>query len=325
MTTAIVKKESVIPALSVGKFTVTPTGLILNGEPEWKEWEVFLGGMQRVHAAVNWVIGDALQAIENQYGENGSQMLGMFPEYEYKTLLNYRYVVSAIEFSRRRESLSFTHHSEVAALSPAQQNKWLAKAEKKKWSVKELSGAIRDAKLLNRPSLPNGIYNVMLADPPWEYGPENPQGGPVSLHYPSMSIEELCEMELPEMDKNSVLFMWVTNAMLKKAFMVLEGWNFEYKTNMVWLKIELKKPGSGYYVRGRHEFVFIATRGSFTPRDQHISPPIGSYFDAAVGEHSEKPVVLYDFIERMYPNCSYIELFARKERDEWTSWGNDPL
>jgi N6-adenosine-specific RNA methylase IME4 len=194
------------------------------------------------------------------------------------------------------------------------------------WTVKEMSVAIRDAHLLDRPPLPSGVYNVIYADPPWQYGPEHPQGGPTSLHYPSMEIDELCAMDLPRIDDDAVLFMWVTNAMIRpeKAFTVLSAWGFEYKTNMVWLKTELTKPGSGYYVRGRHEFIFIATRGSFTPRDRHISP-IGSYFEAPIGEHSEKPEKVYEFIESMYPNCSYIELFARKARDGWTSWGNEEI
>ena len=308
-------------ALLADKIELTPVSLQVVGEMSdgdreitWQKLAHISGGIQR------WV-GDFYNATK-KYGR--AIEMAHDSGLEQKTVWNAGTVMASVEPSRRREGLSFGHEAEVARFEPALQEEWLEKADRHGWSVKKLRVAIRDAKLLDRPPLPDGVFDVMLADPPWEYGPENPQGGPVSLHYPSMSIEALCEMQLPRLADDAVLFMWVTNAMLKKAFMVLEGWGFEYKTNMVWIKTGLKRPGSGYYVRGRHEFVFIATRGSFTPRDRHISP-IGSYFEAPVGEHSEKPTVLHNFIEQMYPNCSYVEMFARKERDGWTSWGNEAI
>ena len=51
MTDAIVKKENTIPALSVGKFTVTQTGLVLNGQPKWEEWEMNQANIAAEHAA----------------------------------------------------------------------------------------------------------------------------------------------------------------------------------------------------------------------------------------------------------------------------------
>jgi N6-adenosine-specific RNA methylase IME4 len=41
-------------------------------------------------------------------------------------------------------------------------------------------------------------------------------------------------------------------------------------------------------------------------------------------EHSKKPDVFYDIIERMYPGRTRIEMFARgKPRPGWTAWGNE--
>jgi len=45
---------------------------------------------------------------------------------------------------------------------------------------------------------------------------------------------------------------------------------------------------------------------------------------APVGAHSEKPSEVYSRIERLYPG-PYLELFARKPRDGWTTWGNEIL
>jgi len=96
----------------------------------------------------------------------------------------------------------------------------------------------------------------------------------------------------------------------------------EYKTNIVWVKTNLKKPGIGFYVRGHHELLFICTKGSFVP-DQTGKEPIGSVIEADVREHSEKPDIVYEVIEKMYPERKYLELFAREEREGWAAWGNE--
>jgi len=172
---------------------------------------------------------------------------------------------------------------------------------------------------------PAGTFNVILADPPWPYDNAIAKWGPADAHYSAMTIHDIGS--LPEdiglnIAKDAVLFLWVPNAQLGDAFGVLKSWGFQYKTNIAWVKTELKKPGSGWYVRGRHELCFICTRGAFTPLDEHISPPIGSVIEAPVREHSRKPEELYDIVEKLYPGCSYIELFARGDaRNGWKTWG----
>ena len=112
----------------------------------------------------------------------------------------------------------------------------------------------------------------------------------------------------------------ICNPFLRDAFYVIDAWGFEYKTNIVWVKTNLKKPGSGFYIRGRHELLFICTKGSFVP-DQKGKEPIGSVVEAGVAEHSKKPDVIYNLIERIYPEGKYLELFARNTQKGWQSWG----
>jgi len=172
-------------------------------------------------------------------------------------------------------------------------------------------------------TMPTGTFNVILADPPWRYDNVGVHGA-VEPHYPTMSIEDICDLgEILPVAENAALFLWATNPLLQDAFFVIDAWSFDYKTNIVWVKTELRRPGSGWYVRGRHELCLICVRGSFTPLDENISPPIGSVIEAPVSEHSEKPEELYGIIEQLYPDCSYLEVFARKNRDGWTSWGDE--
>src|SRR5205807_707567 len=49
------------------------------------------------------------------------------------------------------------------------------------------------------PPMPTGVYRVIYADPAWDYGNPIAQGyGPAENHYPTMPIDEICAMKLPE-------------------------------------------------------------------------------------------------------------------------------
>ena len=173
-------------------------------------------------------------------------------------------------------------------------------------------------------SLPCEVFNVILADPPWQYNNNIESWGAASLHYETLPLEKIClvpeEISLQIAD-DAVLFLWVTNPFLEDAFKVVKAWEFEYKTNLTWIKRSEARRGTGFYVRGHHELLFICTRGSFTPLDKNISPPISSVIETELQEHSKKPDITYEIIEALYPDCNYIELFACRERIGWSSWG----
>lgn len=166
---------------------------------------------------------------------------------------------------------------------------------------------------------PAGVYSVIYADPPWRYDNSGLHGA-AQAHYPTMSTDEICglleQIQLKVSD-NAVLFLWATNPLLPDALRVIEAWKFHYKTNLCWDK-EKPTTGLGFYVKGQHELVMVATRGSFLPS---YTPP--SLFRLGKEAHSKKPTYGYALIEAMYPNQRYVELFARKAdpRDNWTFWG----
>ena len=162
--------------------------------------------------------------------------------------------------------------------------------------------------------LPEGVFDVIYADPPWEYNNSGISGA-AENHYPTMATEKICELRIPS-SENAVLFLWVTNPFLKEGLRVCESWGFEYKTNIVWVK---EQAGQGFYVKGQHELLFIAVKGSFRPDD---SLYVRSVVEANRQTHSEKPMQFYEIIEKMYPNGKYLELFARSSRDKWEKWGN---
>ena len=173
----------------------------------------------------------------------------------------------------------------------------------------------RQDKKANAEPIPEGEFDVILADPPWQYD-LNLRGSPDD-HYDVMDDQDISKLKIPSSD-NCVLFMWATAPKLPEALAVIEAWGFTYKTNMVWIK---DKIGTGYYFRGKHEFLFVAIKGNPLIPEEEDRPE--SVLIAPRTTHSKKPEEIYGIIERMYPKAKYLELFARSTKENWTSWGNE--
>jgi len=167
-------------------------------------------------------------------------------------------------------------------------------------------------------------YRIIYADPPWKYNEvQHATEGdfhykPLGIHYPSMSINELCELPINDMtEENAVLFLWVTSPLLEECFPIIKAWGFKYKTSMVWDKV---KHNVGNYVSVRHEFLLICTKGSCTPDVKKLDD---SVYSEDRTEHSKKPEYFRNLIDKIYPIGNRIELFARSNTDGWDSWGNE--
>jgi hypothetical protein len=96
-----------------------------------------------------WWLGDWLLYGEQAYGDRYKEAIAD-TSLSYQTLRNYAWVARTFCVSRRRDTLSFGHHVEVAALPEDEQDVWLARAEKLNWSCNKLRRALQAAKLANR-------------------------------------------------------------------------------------------------------------------------------------------------------------------------------
>jgi hypothetical protein len=95
-----------------------------------------------------WWLGDWLVYGEQSYGDRYKQAI-TDTSLSYQTLRNYAWVARAFPMSRRRDTLSFGHHVEVAALPEQEQDLWLARAEQLNWSCNKLRRALQAANLAN--------------------------------------------------------------------------------------------------------------------------------------------------------------------------------
>ena len=116
---------------------------------KFEEWESIGRDLQRIGRCWQWWVGDWLNFGESQYGEKYSQAIEV-TGIAYQTLMNCAWVASRVEISRRREIVSWSHHSEIAKFDPKDQEKWLKLAEKKSLSRSELREAIKDSKQISR-------------------------------------------------------------------------------------------------------------------------------------------------------------------------------
>ena len=122
---------------STNNCTFTKIGLNIQKNISYEDWQKVGGLIVQIYRSSQWWIGDWLNFGENKWGEMYSQALESTP-YSYRTLATAKWVSNKIEMARRRETLSFSHHKEVAALEPAEQIKMLKKAEENGLTHKDL-------------------------------------------------------------------------------------------------------------------------------------------------------------------------------------------
>jgi len=124
--------------------------------------------------------------------------------------------------------------------------------------------------------------------------------------------------------EKSHLYLWCPNALLAWGLQTMKAWGFEYKTNIVWLKV--RKDGGpdgrgvGFYYRNVTELVLFGTRGRL--RTAEAGRRMVNVVATMKQRHSQKPDELYDMIEHCSP-APFLELFARGTRRGWTQWGDE--
>jgi N6-adenosine-specific RNA methylase IME4/ParB-like chromosome segregation protein Spo0J len=184
-------------------------------------------------------------------------------------------------------------------------------------AARQVRRRLRDEALPPAPPLPQGPFDLTYADPPWQLGyPDSPHAP--ENHYATMELDPIKAIEVPAAD-DAVLFLWVVSSLLGEALEVVRAWGFECKTTICWVKPSI---GLGKWVRNRHELLLVCRRGNYPPPDPEDC--VDSVVEAPRGRHSEKPELFYELIERMYPQASKLELFARgAPRRGWSAWGNE--
>ena len=170
-------------------------------------------------------------------------------------------------------------------------------------------------------------FDVVLADPPWEFRVWSKKGSgrTASSHYPVMTTASLAHLPIQSVaEKNCALFLWAVWPNLPAALYIIQSWGFVYRTvAWVWAKTTTDRKkwhmGMGYYSRANTEIALLAVKGRMPVVHRDVLALIVS----PVGQHSAKPDIQYEKIERLYPGRKCLELFACKARSGWSGLGNE--
>ena len=182
-------------------------------------------------------------------------------------------------------------------------------------------------------------YRTIVADPPWSgittrIGAGGRRSRSTSLEYGErlMTTDEIARLPIADLAEDDAhLFLWSTRQKFREgeAAHVARAWGFEPCGEIIW---GLENPGTGSRsLANDHEPILVATRGSLPLT---ASEPMGVYFwrqlyvrgPSGVPEkvHSGKPTAFLDYVERWSPG-PYVELFARRDRLGWDTWGDQSL
>ncbi len=140
-----------------------------------------------------------------------------------------------------------------------------------------------------------------------------------------MDLQEIKDLPVEAIVEDTAhLYLWIPNALLAEGMQVMEHWGFTYKTNLIWYKIRKDggpdRRGVGFYFRNVTEMILFGVRGKGA-RTLQPGRSQENIISSRKREHSRKPDEQYELIE----SCSWgarIELFARGQRKDWVSWGN---
>lgn len=164
------------------------------------------------------------------------------------------------------------------------------------------------------PTLPNKKYQVIYADPPWDYGGKMQYDkttikgenigfekkiflSSAGFKYPTLKLKQLKTLDVKSIaDDDCILFMWTTGPQLANSVELGEAWGFEYKTvAFVWDKM-IHNPGR--YTLSQTEFVLVFKKGKIPqPRGARN---VRQMVAVPRGKHSEKPIEVIKGITKCF-------------------------
>lgn len=166
-------------------------------------------------------------------------------------------------------------------------------------------------------------YRTIVVDPPWDHsdgtGASYSREGRRScaLPYQTLPLATIRNLPVDGLAKaDATLFLWTTNRFLRDAFDVVSAWGFNHVATLVWCK--QRGLGSGGVFYSNVEFALYCRRGQLAaPARIH-----SRWFDWSRSVHSAKPEAFLDLVEQVSPG-PYLEMFARRNRLGWDTWGNE--
>ncbi|XP_068239061.1 N6-adenosine-methyltransferase catalytic subunit isoform X1 [Palaemon carinicauda] len=162
-----------------------------------------------------------------------------------------------------------------------------------------------------------GKFAVIMADPPWDIHMELPYG--------TMSDDEMRQLNIPILQDEGLIFLWVTGRAMELGRECLKLWGYERVDEIIWVKTNqlqriIRTGRTGHWLNHGKEHCLVGMKGN--PKVNRGLD--GDVIVAEVRATSHKPDEIYGIIERLSPGTRKLELFGRPHnvQPNWVTLGN---
>ena len=157
-----------------------------------------------------------------------------------------------------------------------------------------------------------------MADPPWDIHMELPYG--------TMQDDEMRNLNVPTLQDDGLIFLWVTGRAMELGRECLKLWGYERCDELIWVKTNqlqrlIRTGRTGHWLNHGKEHCLVGIKGN----PKHLNRGLDcDVIVAEVRATSHKPDEIYGIIERLSPGTRKIELFGRQHNTQpnWVTLGN---
>ncbi|KAL3308594.1 N6-adenosine-methyltransferase subunit mettl3 [Cichlidogyrus casuarinus] len=163
-----------------------------------------------------------------------------------------------------------------------------------------------------------GKFAVIMADPPWDIHMELPYG--------TMSDNEMRALDIPILQDDGFIFLWVTGRAMELGRECLKLWGYRRVEEIIWVKTNqlqrlIRTGRTGHWLNHGKEHCLVGVKGNPDTCNAGIDCDV---IVSEVRETSHKPDEIYGIIERLSPGTRKLEMFGRPHniQPNWLTLGN---
>ncbi|CAH8641117.1 unnamed protein product [Dicrocoelium dendriticum] len=163
-----------------------------------------------------------------------------------------------------------------------------------------------------------GKFAVIMADPPWDIHMELPYG--------TMSDDEMRRLDIPCLQDDGYIFLWVTGRAMELGRECLRLWGYKRVDEIIWVKTNqlqrlIRTGRTGHWLNHGKEHCLVGVKGNPQGVNRGLDCDV---IVSEVRETSHKPDEIYGIIERLSPGTRKLELFGRPHnlQPNWITLGN---
>ncbi|XP_056156007.1 N6-adenosine-methyltransferase subunit METTL3 [Lampris incognitus] len=163
-----------------------------------------------------------------------------------------------------------------------------------------------------------GKFAVVMADPPWDIHMELPYG--------TLTDDEMRKLNIPILQDDGFLFLWVTGRAMELGRECLSLWGYDRVDEIIWVKTNqlqriIRTGRTGHWLNHGKEHCLVGVKGNPQGFNRGLDCDV---IVAEVRSTSHKPDEIYGMIERLSPGTRKIELFGRPHnvQPNWVTLGN---